>query len=62
VAVISGSRLVASVEIEKLDNRLRYHRARRHRSRDRILADLGFKLADIDSFAVDGWDTARSAR
>jgi carbamoyltransferase len=55
VALIDGGRLVASVEVEKLDNQPRYADLGDLDVVDRVLAAFGYAASDVDSFVVDGW-------
>ncbi len=55
VAVIDGNRLLFSIEVEKLDNGLRYSSLG---SLDRVAQILGSEGVDpavVDQFVVDGW-------
>jgi carbamoyltransferase len=55
VAVLDDSRLVASVEMEKRDNNLRFSRLDDLDTVACVLAEHGVTAADVDTFAVDGW-------
>jgi carbamoyltransferase len=55
VAVIEDGRLLFSVEVEKLDNSLRYSTLGDLEQVERILRSEGLSVHDIDQFVVDGW-------
>ena len=55
VAVIDGSQLLFSVEIEKLGNRRRYSSLDEIELVREVLATEGLALTDVDQFVVDGW-------
>ncbi|WP_392667958.1 carbamoyltransferase N-terminal domain-containing protein [Streptomyces sp. LN785] len=55
VALIDGNRLVFSVEVEKLDNGLRYSQLRDLNQVAEILRSQGVDPEDVDRFVVDGW-------
>jgi carbamoyltransferase len=55
VALIDGNRLVFSVEMEKLDNGLRYSPLGDLRRVDEVLRTEGVDPGDVDRFVVDGW-------
>ncbi|MFF5056673.1 carbamoyltransferase N-terminal domain-containing protein [Micromonospora sp. NPDC000663] len=57
VAVIDGNRLLFSIEMEKLDNGLRYSTLGDLQRVGELLAAEGLDLTDIDQFVVDGWWT-----
>lgn len=61
VAVIDNDRLLFSIEIEKVDNGLRYSPLGDLDQVTKILAGEGIAPADIDQFVVDGWWAARGA-
>lgn len=56
VALVEDGRLVFSVEIEKLDNGLRYSQVDDTAVVRRILADFGYRPEDVDEWVIDGWD------
>ncbi|MFD4014576.1 carbamoyltransferase N-terminal domain-containing protein [Streptomyces albidoflavus] len=56
VALIDDGRLVFSVEMEKLDNGLRYSTVSDFSLIPGILADFGYKPGDVDEWVIDGWD------
>ncbi|MCF3135736.1 carbamoyltransferase N-terminal domain-containing protein [Streptomyces olivochromogenes] len=55
VALIDGNRLVFSVEVEKLDNNVRYSMLRDLDQVAEILRSQGVDVRDVDQFVVDGW-------
>lgn len=55
VALIEDNALVASVEVEKLDNRYRYSELEWLPDVERVLAGFGRTAREVDSFVVDGW-------
>ncbi|WP_329538705.1 carbamoyltransferase N-terminal domain-containing protein [Streptomyces sp. NBC_01358] len=55
VALIDDGRLVFSVEMEKLANNPRHQRIDDLEIVSRLLAEYGYRLADVDRFVVDGW-------
>jgi carbamoyltransferase len=55
IALVEDGTLLASVEIEKLDNRRRYTDLPDTDLVLRVLADLGMSPRDVDTFVVDGW-------
>lgn len=55
VALVEDNRLIASVEVEKLDNALRYSELTDLAVVERVLADFGYDVGDVDAFVVDGW-------
>ncbi len=58
VALIDGSRLVFSIEIEKLENNPRYSSLADLSQVTRLLEAEGLKSSDVDQFVVDGWFVA----
>lgn len=56
VALFDDSRLLFSVEVEKLDNNPRYCEVADLTMVERILGTFGFQPADVDQWVVDGWD------
>ncbi|MFY1669584.1 carbamoyltransferase N-terminal domain-containing protein [Plantactinospora sp. WMMB334] len=58
VAVFDGSRLLFSVEVEKLSNNPRHAEGDRLDVVEEILAAEGMDPADVDVFVVDGWHAA----
>src|SRR5215217_7863324 len=61
VALVEDGRLVTSVEVEKLDNGLRYAELGDLDVVEQVLAAEGVELADVDAFAVDGWGYGEAA-
>jgi carbamoyltransferase len=55
VAVADGSRLLASIEMEKLDNRPRWSPITELADVERVLDDLGIAPSAIERWIVDGW-------
>lgn len=55
VALIDDGRLVFSVEMEKLANNPRHQRIDDLEIVKWLLAEYGYRLADVDRFVVDGW-------
>jgi carbamoyltransferase len=55
VAVIDGNRLLFSIELEKLENGLRYSSLGNLDRVTEILDEEGLKPSDVDQFVVDGW-------
>ncbi|GBF74674.1 hypothetical protein PA598K_03033 [Paenibacillus sp. 598K] len=55
VALIDNGRLVFSIEVEKLCNQERYAQIEDTALIEEILAAEGYRIEDIDCFAVDGW-------
>jgi carbamoyltransferase len=55
VAVASDHRLLASVEMEKLDNRLRYSSLDDLADVERVLSGLGVVPDAVDRWLIDGW-------
>ena len=62
VAVADGSRLLASVEMEKLDNRPRWSTITELADVERVLGDLGIAPAAIERWIVDGWAAGEPIR
>lgn len=55
VALLDGSQLLFSIEVEKLDNQERHAPVERLETIEEILRLEGCDPADVDLFAVDGW-------
>jgi len=55
IALIDGNRLVTSIEMEKLDNRLRYSPLGDLRRVPELLLGEGVSPTDVSRFVVDGW-------
>ncbi|MFE7383319.1 carbamoyltransferase N-terminal domain-containing protein [Streptomyces zhihengii] len=55
VALVDDGRLVFSVEMEKLANNPRHQRVDDLEIVGELLAEYGYRLADVDRFVVDGW-------
>lgn len=56
VALLDGDRLVFSVEIEKLNNNVRYSAVDDLKVVPQLLADFGYQVDDVDEWIIDGWD------
>src|SRR5437879_1737842 len=56
VALIEDGGLLASVEVEKIDNGLRYSALGRLARVGEILRDQGWDPSTVDRFVVDGWE------
>jgi carbamoyltransferase len=57
VAVADGSKLLASVEMEKVDNRPRWSTIEDLADVERVLRDLAIVPSSIERWIVDGWAT-----
>jgi carbamoyltransferase len=55
IAVVEDNRLLFSIEIEKLENGLRYSSLESLEQVSQILLSEGLKPSDVDQFVVDGW-------
>ena len=55
VALVDGTRLVFSTEVEKLNNNRRYSELGDAAIIADILGHQGYTLDDVDTFVVDGW-------
>jgi carbamoyltransferase len=62
VAVADGPRLVASVEMEKVDNQPRWSTIADLADVERVLRDLGLAPSRIERWIVDGWVTGEPVR
>jgi carbamoyltransferase len=62
VAVADGWRLVASVEMEKVDNQQRWSTIADVADIERVLRDLGIAPSRIERWIVDGWVTGEPLR
>lgn len=56
IALLEDSECVFSVEAEKLGNQPRYTPIHDLKIVADVLADFGYKAADVDQWVVDGWD------
>jgi carbamoyltransferase len=56
IALLDDNRLVFSVEIEKLNNGLRYSQVEDLAVVPRILDDFGYRPEDVGAWVIDGWD------
>jgi carbamoyltransferase len=55
VALIDEGKLIFSVEIEKIDNNLRYSKINDLAVITEILEKHGYSMDDVDQFVIDGW-------
>ncbi len=55
VALIEDGKLVFNVELEKLNNNLRFTSIEDTAIISEILGQFGYSLSDVDYFAIDGW-------
>ncbi len=55
VALIDNNQLVFSVELEKINNNPRYTSIEDTNIIEKLLADYGYSVDQVDIFAVDGW-------
>ncbi|GLV72761.1 carbamoyltransferase [Streptomyces hygroscopicus subsp. hygroscopicus] len=55
VAIVDDGRLVCSVELEKLGNNPRHQRIDDLQIVVDLLAEYGYRLADVDRLVIDGW-------
>ncbi len=62
VALFQDDELLFNVEAQKLENGRRYSDVEDLELISRILGDFGFKIGDIDRWALDGWDGADHGR
>jgi carbamoyltransferase len=62
VAVADDSELLASVEMEKVDNRPRWSTIADLADVERVLRDLGIAPSRIERWIVDGWATGEPVR
>jgi carbamoyltransferase len=62
VAVADDSKLLASVEMEKVDNRPRWSTIADLADVERVLRDLGIAPSRIERWIVDGWATGEPVR
>ncbi|MGH3774045.1 MAG: carbamoyltransferase N-terminal domain-containing protein [Pseudonocardiaceae bacterium] len=58
IALLEDEELLCSIEIEKLDNGLRYQPLDKLEVVEEVLLRHNYRLDDIDVFVVDGWFTA----
>ncbi|MDT0379883.1 carbamoyltransferase N-terminal domain-containing protein [Streptomyces sp. DSM 42041] len=62
VALLDGDRLAFNIEIQKLRNGARYSDVEELQDVSAILSAEGYKTADVDRWAIDGWDGAVDGR
>src|SRR5689334_698122 len=55
VAIADGSKVLASVEMEKLDNRHRWSPVTELADIERVCRDFGVDPSSVDRWLVDGW-------
>jgi carbamoyltransferase len=55
IALIDNASLIFSIEMEKIDNNLRYTSITDTSLIEKILNDNGYSVNDIDHFVIDGW-------
>ncbi|MEU4550789.1 carbamoyltransferase N-terminal domain-containing protein [Micromonospora violae] len=58
VALFHDDVLEFNVEAQKLENNRRYSDVDDLTLIARILGDFGYKISDVDQWALDGWDGA----
>ena len=58
LALLEDDRLIFNIEVQKLANNARYSPVTDLRLIPEILAEHDFKVSDVDSWALDGWDGA----
>jgi Carbamoyltransferase N-terminus len=55
LALARGSQLLASIELEKVDNQTRWFSAQSLDFVEKILTDFGHSPEDVDRWLIDGW-------
>jgi len=55
IALLDDNELIFSIEMEKIDNNLRYTEILDTSIIENVLNDAGYSISDIDFFAIDGW-------
>nr|WSZ19207.1 nodulation protein U [Streptomyces canus] len=58
LALLEDDKLLFHIEVQKLANNARYSPVADLRLIPEILAEHGFKVSDVDHWALDGWDGA----
>nr|WP_042180985.1 carbamoyltransferase N-terminal domain-containing protein [Kibdelosporangium sp. MJ126-NF4]CEL14728.1 Nodulation protein U [Kibdelosporangium sp. MJ126-NF4]CTQ96642.1 Nodulation protein U (EC 2.1.3.-) [Kibdelosporangium sp. MJ126-NF4] len=58
IALVEDSRLIVSIELEKVGNNRRYQYVDRWETVEALLATEGVRPSDVDRFVVDGWAPA----
>jgi carbamoyltransferase len=56
IALIDNNRLICCHELEKVNNRQRHALLDNFTLVADVIGEYGYKISDIDSFAIDGWD------
>ncbi|MFI6340985.1 carbamoyltransferase N-terminal domain-containing protein [Streptomyces sp. NPDC050535] len=59
LALLEDNKLLFHIEVQKLHNNARYSSVADLRLISEILAAQGYKVSDVDHWAVDGWDGAQ---
>ncbi|MDC0773376.1 carbamoyltransferase N-terminal domain-containing protein [Streptomyces sp. HD] len=62
LALLEDDKLLFNIEVQKLANNARYSPVADLRLIPEILAEYGFKVSDVDHWALDGWDGAEFGR
>ncbi|MFI9262193.1 carbamoyltransferase N-terminal domain-containing protein [Streptomyces sioyaensis] len=62
LALLEEDKLLFHIEVQKLANNARYSPVADLRLIPEILAEHGFKVSDVDHWALDGWDGAEFGR
>jgi carbamoyltransferase len=60
VALLDNDRLMFNIEVQKRDNNPRYSGVSNAEFIADVLGEYGYSAADVDAWAVDGWDGARN--
>ena len=55
IAILDNSRLIFSIEMEKLMNNERYTSIEHAEVIQEVVATFGYKITDINRFVIDGW-------
>lgn len=61
VALLDDDELIFSIEMEKLDNNLRYSRIVDLNIVPELLASFGYRVSDVDEWVIDGWNGRETA-
>ncbi|WP_329082492.1 carbamoyltransferase N-terminal domain-containing protein [Streptosporangium sp. NBC_01469] len=56
LALLEDDKLLFNIEVQKRENNARYSSVADLRLIPEILAEHGFKVSDVDNWALDGWD------
>lgn len=62
IALIDNQKLIFSVEIEKINNNKRHSSVSDIKIVPDILEGFGYKLSDIDTWVIDGWDGIKNSQ